>query len=206
MTIRLSSSPTADAKYAGSSTCLACHKDREHWRRTAHKLGWTVPDAPARAQDFSRHPQFFAALVAAAGMLPDRRRDEMVGARDAGVVEVRVFEGKPVLLEGGVPSEGAGRWSAQVAAIARAWALTGRRVRDAEALRSRLRRGALVLGERDGRILRLSSHRAFPEHALVTSPWIAVGPGVSDDDAARLLRVALKRALFAFRNLHSYGP
>jgi predicted CXXCH cytochrome family protein len=62
MTIRLSSSPTANAKYAGSSTCLACHKDREHWRRTAHKLGWTVPDAPARAQDFSRHPQYFAAL------------------------------------------------------------------------------------------------------------------------------------------------
>ena len=62
MTITLSSSPSAAARYTGSSTCLSCHKDKEHWRRTAHKLGWTVPDAPGPLQDFSRHPNFFAAL------------------------------------------------------------------------------------------------------------------------------------------------
>lgn len=62
MTIKLSSSPSPAARYSGSSSCLACHKDREHWRRTAHKLGWTVPDAPGKMQDFSRHPQYFAAL------------------------------------------------------------------------------------------------------------------------------------------------
>jgi hypothetical protein len=62
MTIELSSSPSPAARYAGSSTCLTCHKDKEHWRQTAHKLGWTVPEAPAPLQDFSRHPNYFAAL------------------------------------------------------------------------------------------------------------------------------------------------
>ena len=62
MTIKVSSSPSQGAQYSGSSTCLACHKDREHWNRTAHKLGWTVPEAPARMQDFSRHPDYFDAL------------------------------------------------------------------------------------------------------------------------------------------------
>jgi hypothetical protein len=62
MTIRLSSSPSADARAMGSSTCLACHKDEQHWQQTAHKLGWTVPGAPGRMQDFSRHPAYSAAL------------------------------------------------------------------------------------------------------------------------------------------------
>ena len=62
MTIRLSSSPSAAARYVGSSRCLACHRDERHWQQTAHKLGWTVPHAPGPNQDFSRHPQYFAAL------------------------------------------------------------------------------------------------------------------------------------------------
>jgi hypothetical protein len=62
MTITLSGRPSSAARYAGSSACLACHKDKEHWAQTAHKLGWTVPDAPGRMQDFSRHPEYFAAL------------------------------------------------------------------------------------------------------------------------------------------------
>jgi hypothetical protein len=62
LTIKLSSSPSAAARYTGSSACLACHRDKEHWRLTAHKLGWTVPDAPGRMQDFSRHPDYFDAL------------------------------------------------------------------------------------------------------------------------------------------------
>lgn len=62
MTIRLSSRPSAAARYTGSSTCLTCHKDQQHWNQTAHKLGWTVPDAPGRMQDFSRHSNYFAAL------------------------------------------------------------------------------------------------------------------------------------------------
>ncbi len=62
MTIKVSSSPPAAARYAGSSACLACHKDKEHWQQTAHKLGWTVPGAPGKMQDFSRHPDYFNAL------------------------------------------------------------------------------------------------------------------------------------------------
>jgi nitrate/TMAO reductase-like tetraheme cytochrome c subunit len=62
MTITLSGRASASARYTGSSACLACHEDQQHWAQTAHKIGWTVPDAPGRMQDFSRHPQYFAAL------------------------------------------------------------------------------------------------------------------------------------------------
>jgi hypothetical protein len=62
MTIKVSSSPSTAARALGSSTCLACHKDRQHWGKTAHKLGWTAPGAPGRMQDFSRHPDYFAPL------------------------------------------------------------------------------------------------------------------------------------------------
>ncbi len=64
MTIEVSSSPPASARYTGSSACLACHADKRHWQQTAHKLGWTVPDAPGPLQDFARHPEYFNALAA----------------------------------------------------------------------------------------------------------------------------------------------
>ena len=63
MTVTISSSPSPAARAVGSSTCLACHRDQEHWQQTAHKLGWTVPGAPGAMQDFSRHPDFFKALA-----------------------------------------------------------------------------------------------------------------------------------------------
>ena len=62
MTITVSSHPSANARFVGSSACLACHKDKQHWQQTAHKLGWTAPDAPGKMQDFSRHPQYFDAM------------------------------------------------------------------------------------------------------------------------------------------------
>ena len=62
MTIQVSSSPSPSARAMGSSTCLMCHADQEHWQQTAHKLGWTVPGAPGPLQDFSRHPQYFDAI------------------------------------------------------------------------------------------------------------------------------------------------
>jgi hypothetical protein len=62
VTIELSSSPSSAARYTGSSNCLMCHKDEVHWQQTAHKLGWTVPQAPGKMQDFSRHPDYFKAL------------------------------------------------------------------------------------------------------------------------------------------------
>ncbi len=64
MTIRLSSRPSTAARYAGSSACLACHDDKRHWQQTAHKLGWTVPGAPGRLQDFSRHGEYAKPLEA----------------------------------------------------------------------------------------------------------------------------------------------
>ena len=62
MTITISSSPSPAATAVGSSTCLTCHQEQEHWQQTAHKLGWTVPGAPGAMQDFSRHPNYFNAL------------------------------------------------------------------------------------------------------------------------------------------------
>ncbi len=62
MTIEVSSRPSSAARYTGSSACLACHQDKQHYQETAHKLGWTVPGAPARTQDFSKHPDYFKAL------------------------------------------------------------------------------------------------------------------------------------------------
>ncbi len=62
MTITISSSPSPAATAVGSSTCLQCHQDKEHWQQTAHKLGWTVPGVPGPMQDFSRHPDYFNAL------------------------------------------------------------------------------------------------------------------------------------------------
>ena len=63
MTIKVSSRPSANARFVGSSACLACHRDRQHWEQTAHKLGWTAPDAPGKMQDFSRHPEYFDAMA-----------------------------------------------------------------------------------------------------------------------------------------------
>ena len=62
MTIKVSGRPSAEARYTGSSACLGCHKDKQHYQQTAHKLGWTVPQSPARSQDFSKHPEYFKAL------------------------------------------------------------------------------------------------------------------------------------------------
>jgi hypothetical protein len=61
--IRVSGQPSPGARYAGSTACLACHSDKRHWQQTAHKLGWTVPESPGRAQDFSTHPDYFAAMA-----------------------------------------------------------------------------------------------------------------------------------------------
>jgi hypothetical protein len=63
LTIEISSSPSSTARFMGSSSCVTCHTDERHWAQTAHKLGWTVPGAPGRMQDFSRHPNYFDALA-----------------------------------------------------------------------------------------------------------------------------------------------
>jgi predicted CXXCH cytochrome family protein len=62
ITITLSGRASPAARHVGSSACLSCHGDKKHWAATAHKLGWTVPGAPGPLQDFSRHPNYGAAL------------------------------------------------------------------------------------------------------------------------------------------------
>lgn len=62
LAIQVSGRPSSAARYTGSSACLGCHQDRRHYQQTAHKLGWTVPGAPARSQDFAKHPDYFKAL------------------------------------------------------------------------------------------------------------------------------------------------
>jgi hypothetical protein len=64
MAIKISSTPAPAARYSGSSSCLTCHKEKEHWQQTAHKLGWTVPGAPGPLQDFSRHLDYADGLAA----------------------------------------------------------------------------------------------------------------------------------------------
>jgi hypothetical protein len=64
MTVTVSTRPSPKATVVGSSTCLSCHQGQRHWNKTAHKIGWTVPQAPGKMQDFSRHPEYFDALEA----------------------------------------------------------------------------------------------------------------------------------------------
>ncbi|MFQ5983979.1 MAG: hypothetical protein ACE5LL_00515 [Alphaproteobacteria bacterium] len=63
MTIKVSSSPSPDAIFVGSTTCLACHWKFETWKQTGHKLSWTPPGAPGPMQDHSRFPDFFRSLA-----------------------------------------------------------------------------------------------------------------------------------------------
>ncbi|MEQ1855816.1 MAG: cytochrome c3 family protein [Longimicrobiales bacterium] len=63
LTISLSTRPSDAATTVGSSTCLGCHSDHEGWGKTAHKLGWSVPQAPGPLQDFSAHPEYFRPLA-----------------------------------------------------------------------------------------------------------------------------------------------
>ena len=63
MTIQLSTRPSPSARTVGSSTCLGCHSEHAGWSKTAHKLGWSVPQSPGPLQDFSAHPEYFEPLA-----------------------------------------------------------------------------------------------------------------------------------------------
>lgn len=62
MKIRLSSRPSEEAHYVGSTECLDCHEEHESWNQTGHKLGWSVPGKPGPLQDFSKFPEWFKAM------------------------------------------------------------------------------------------------------------------------------------------------
>lgn len=64
MNITVSSSPSQDATYIGTSACLTCHKKYETEKQTGHKLSWMPVGAPGRLQDPVRFPEIFKSLTA----------------------------------------------------------------------------------------------------------------------------------------------
>jgi predicted CXXCH cytochrome family protein len=63
MNIFVSSQPSADATYVGSSTCMVCH-GLQSTTRTAHNVGLQVPGVRSALQDISPWPQFDEGLEA----------------------------------------------------------------------------------------------------------------------------------------------
>ena len=56
--IKVSGNVPAGATYVGTSTCLACHPNREHFKSTLHRLGIQVIGKPSGLQDYSRFPNY----------------------------------------------------------------------------------------------------------------------------------------------------
>jgi predicted CXXCH cytochrome family protein len=63
MDIRVSSQPSADATYVGSSTCMVCH-GLHSTTRTAHNVGLQVPGVRSILQDIGPWPEFDDGLAA----------------------------------------------------------------------------------------------------------------------------------------------
>ena len=63
MDIRVSSQPSADATYVGSSTCMVCH-GLHSTTRTAHNVGLQVPRVRSSLQDIEPWPDFDEGLEA----------------------------------------------------------------------------------------------------------------------------------------------
>jgi predicted CXXCH cytochrome family protein len=63
MNIRVSSQPSPNATYVGSSTCMVCH-GLHSTTRTAHNVGLQVPGVRSTLQDISPWPEFDEGLEA----------------------------------------------------------------------------------------------------------------------------------------------
>ncbi len=57
VTVKLSGNTPAGATYVGTSECLKCHDDKEHFKQTMHRLGIQVVGKPSGLQDYSRFPE-----------------------------------------------------------------------------------------------------------------------------------------------------
>lgn len=55
--VKVSGNIPADATYVGTSACLKCHDDKEHFKQTMHRLGIQVVGKVSGLQDYSRFPQ-----------------------------------------------------------------------------------------------------------------------------------------------------
>lgn len=56
LTVKVSGNTPANATYVGTSACLKCHEDKEHFKQTMHRLGISVIGKPSGLQNFSRFP------------------------------------------------------------------------------------------------------------------------------------------------------
>ncbi|MDD2918401.1 cytochrome c3 family protein [Rhodoferax sp.] len=57
VTVKVSGNVPAGATYTGTSSCLKCHEDKEHFKQTMHRLGIQVVGKPSGLQDYSRFPE-----------------------------------------------------------------------------------------------------------------------------------------------------
>ena len=58
VTVKVSGNTPSDATYVGTTKCMKCHEDHEHFTKTLHRLGISVIGKPSKLQDFSRFPDF----------------------------------------------------------------------------------------------------------------------------------------------------
>ena len=58
MRIKISGNIPSGSKYTGSSACIECHQNQQHFTGTLHRLGITVIGKQSKLQDFSRFPDF----------------------------------------------------------------------------------------------------------------------------------------------------
>jgi hypothetical protein len=58
VTIKVSGNTPPDASYVGTTKCLKCHEDQEHFPKTLHRLGIRVIGSDSKLQDYSRFPDF----------------------------------------------------------------------------------------------------------------------------------------------------
>ncbi len=58
VTVKVSGNTPPDASYVGTTKCLKCHEEQEHFTKTLHRLGIRVIGDDSKLQDYSGFPDF----------------------------------------------------------------------------------------------------------------------------------------------------